>query len=181
MAERTTFQPKKRKKLCVHQSANVSYGQAQTLLAPNPRLTSTPCPTPGQTFSDYVGQCWCPDCDWSAFNAIFLNGSVKMLRFERWQAQISAQRFYAWTTEVGGEIRSQIGWVCYGGCYAIHMLDIFMKLLAGRHRRHATRGQQHMRSCPNNFHRLLSGSQIHTHRHEKPHLIWVFMHYVTQG
>lgn len=102
MAKRTTFQHEKRKKLCVHQSANVSYGQAQTLLAPNPRLTSTPCPTPGQTFSDYVGQFWCPDCDWSAFNAILLNGSVKMLRFERWQAQISAQRFYAWTTKVGG-------------------------------------------------------------------------------
>lgn len=104
MAKRITFQPKKRKRKCVHQSANVSYGQAQNSVSPQPQLTSTPCPTPGQTFSDYVGQFWCPDCDWSAFNAILLNGSVKMVRFERWDAQISAQRLFAWTTKVGGAV-----------------------------------------------------------------------------
>lgn len=104
MAKRTTLLPEKRKKKCGHQSANVSYGQAQTLLAPNPSWLLSPCPTPGQTFCDYVGQFWCPDCDWSAFNAILLNGSVKMVRFERWHAQISAQRLYAWSTKVGGAV-----------------------------------------------------------------------------
>lgn len=94
-------------------------------VSPQPQLTSTPCPTPGQTSSDYVGQFWCPDCDWSAFNAILLNGSVKMVRFERWHAQISAQRLYAWTTKVGGEL-----------CMVPYWLGMLERLLCDTHAPH---------------------------------------------
>lgn len=150
---------KRIKEVCVRQSSNVSYGQQQTLLNPPPR----PWLTSGQTCSYYyvyVGQFWCPDCDWSAFNAILLNGSVKMVRFERWHAQISAQ---------SGRGRSPVsGLSCPGlglglsACYAIHMLDIFMKLLAGRRHRPAIRGKKHMWS----FSQKLSQTPFrHTHTH----------------
>lgn len=159
---------------------------AANSVRPSPLPPPWPWLTSGQTCSYYyiyVGQFWCPDCDWSAFNAILLNGSVKMVRFERWHAQISAQ---------SGRVRSPVFGLSYPGlglglsaCYAIHMLDIFMKLLAGRRHRPAIRGKQHMWS----FSQKLSQTPFRHGEREKekgrdkskPHFIWVFLHYVTQG